>query len=88
MACEEKVYEGVDAEKMKNIRIELGKLGLQVPETDTGKITSAQIGVEADFTWNPETQIIKVKVLEKPFFLPCAFIYSRLEQTINQDSSG
>lgn len=84
MACEPKTYGGVDATKMQQIRQELRKLGLTVPDTEQGKITSAEIGVEAEFRWDSAAQTVSVEIFQKPFFLPCGFIYGRLEQTINR----
>ncbi|MEM0999570.1 MAG: hypothetical protein AAGN35_21105 [Bacteroidota bacterium] len=84
MACDEKVFSGVNAPKMTYVRAELRRLGLTVPDTDSGKITSAEIGVEAEFTWSAQAETLSIQIFQKPVFLPCAFIYGRLSQSLKQ----
>lgn len=84
MACEEKVFADVNEAKMAYIRTELRNLGLTVPDTESGKITSLEIGVEADFNWNRDAQTLTIQLFQKPVFLPCAFIYGRLSSSISQ----
>ena len=84
MACDEKVFSGVNADKMAYVRTELRRLGLSVPEAESGMITSAEIGVEASFTWSPQAETLSIQIFQKPIFLPCAFIYGRLAASLEQ----
>jgi hypothetical protein len=84
MACDEKVFNGVNADKMAYVRIELRRLGLTVPEESSGMITSLEIGVEASFTWNEQAETLSIQIFQKPIFIPCAFIYGRLSQSLKQ----
>ena len=84
MACEEKVFADVNEAKMAYVRTELRNLGLTVPETESGKITSEEIGVEAEFTWSRTAGTLTIQLFQKPIFLPCAFIYARLSTSISQ----
>jgi hypothetical protein len=84
MACEEKTFSDVNEAKMAYIRTELRGLGLTVPETEAGMITSLEIGVEAQFQWSREAGTLAIQIFQKPIFIPCGFIYGRLSASIAQ----
>ncbi len=82
MACDGKAYSGICVNKLAFIKVELRKFGLTVPEEHNGRIYSTEIGVEAEFRYTLEIEELHFKVHEKPFFIPCAFIFSKLDAAI------
>jgi hypothetical protein len=82
MACEGKAYKGVCENKLAFIKAELRALGLTVPDDHEGRIHSSEIGVEAEFRYVPVDEELHLKVHSKPFFIPCAFIFSKLDNAI------
>lgn len=82
MACDPKAYQGICQNKMAFIRSELRMLGLTIPDDHEGRIESADIGVEAEYRYTPHTEELWLKVHAKPFFIPCTFIFARLENAI------
>lgn len=83
VACEAKAYSGICINKFGYIKRELRQLGLQMPDDHSGRIVGPDIGVEAEFRYTEEIEELWLKVHEKPFFIPCAHIFSRLENAIN-----
>jgi hypothetical protein len=88
MACEGKAYSGICENKLAFIRKELRALGLTVPESHDGLIHSADIGVQAEFRYTLHMEELWIKVNEKPFFIPCAYIFQRLENAIANYQPG
>ncbi len=82
MACEAKAYSGICENKMAFIRKELRALGLSVPDDHEGHIRGADMGVVVEYRYTLHIEELWLKVHEKPFFIPCAFIFSRLENAI------
>jgi hypothetical protein len=82
MACDPKAYQGICDKKLAYIRTELRALGLTFPDEHEGRIHSADIGVEAEYRYTPHSEELWLKVHAKPFFIPCAFIFARLETAI------
>jgi hypothetical protein len=88
MACEGKAYSGICIDKMAFIRKELRSLGLTVPDEHEGRIISPDIGVEAEFRYTLHAEELWLKVHQKPFFIPCAYIFQRLENAISNYEPG
>jgi hypothetical protein len=82
MSCDPKAYSGICQNKLAYIRAELRGMGLVFPDEDAGRIFNHEIGVDADFRYTAETEELWLRVNVKPFFIPCAFIFSRLENAI------
>lgn len=82
MACDPKAYYGICENKLAYIRTELRALGLTIPDDHHGRITSTDIGVEAEFRYTPHLEELWLKIHTKPFFIPCGFIFARLESAI------
>jgi hypothetical protein len=82
MACEGKAYSGICENKLAFIRKELRALGLTMPDDHEGRIHSSDIGVEAEFRYTIHIEELWIKVNEKPFFIPCSYIFARLENAI------
>lgn len=83
MACEEKTYQKVNEKAMGEIRATLTGYGLRMPETNEGTVEGKALGVEAVYRWDPQAQTFWLRIDSKPMFIPCNFIYGRLEQVIN-----
>jgi hypothetical protein len=88
MACEGKAYSGICENKLAFIRKELRSLGLSMTDDHEGMIHSADIGVQAEFRYTLHTEELWLKVNEKPFFIPCAYIFARLENAISNYQPG
>jgi hypothetical protein len=86
MACDDKAYNGICENKLAFIRKELRSLGLSMSDDHHGRIHSSEIGVEAEFRWTQHSEELWLKVHEKPFFIPCAYIFQRLENAISNYS--
>jgi hypothetical protein len=82
MACEGKAYTGICENKLAFIRKELRSLGLSMPDDHEGLIHSSDIGVEAEFRYTLHLEELYFKVTQKPFFIPCALIFQRLDNAI------
>jgi hypothetical protein len=82
MSCDPKAYQGICQNKMAYIRTELRGMGLTFPDEDEGRIYNHELGVDADFRYTPHSEELWLMVKMKPFFIPCAFIFSRLENAI------
>lgn len=82
MACDGKSYGNICEQKLAFIKVELRALGLTVPDHHEGRIYSSEIGVEAEFRYTPVNEELFLKVHSKPFFIPCAFIFSKLDAAI------
>ena len=82
MACDAKSYQGICEKKLAYLRKELRGMGLTFPDEHEGLIHSSDIGVEAEFRYTPHAEELWFKVNSKPFFIPCHFIFVRLETAI------
>ncbi len=86
MACEGKSYSGICENKLAFIRKELRALGLAMPDHHEGRIHSADIGVEAEYRYTLHAEELYIKVHSKPFFIPCSYIFARLENAMTNYS--
>ena len=88
MACDEKTFPNVDETTFKGIRGELAKIDLELPETHEGTITSAAYGVTAAYRLDETTKVLRVQVTKKPFFVPCNYIYGKLQEAFDRVKNG
>ena len=88
MACEEKSYPNIDESSFTAIRKELSKIDLELPEDYEGEITSKAYGVTASYLFDPAIKTLKVKVVSKPFFVPCSYIYNKLSEAFERVTNG
>ncbi len=88
MACDPKSFSGVNSQTFAGIRIELAKIELELPEEHEGVITSKAYGVTAAYKLDEETEVLRVEVTKKPFFVPCGYIYGKLEEAFSRVKNG
>ena len=88
MACDDKAYSGICVNKLAFIKVELRGFGLTVPDEHEGRIHSSEIGVDAEFRYTEEREEFWFKVHSKPFFIPCGYIFSKLEAAIQNYSNS
>ncbi len=80
MACDPRNFPNVDSKIFSGIRVELAKIDLDLPEEHEGTITSQAYGVTAAYRLDEPTSVLHVQVTKKPFFVPCTYIYGKLEE--------
>lgn len=88
MACDPRSFPGVDPKVFSGIRVELAKIDLELPETKEGTITSQAYGVTAAYRLDESTSTLHVEVTKKPFFVPCGYIYGKLEEAFARVKNG
>jgi hypothetical protein len=88
MACDSKTYSGLSAATMEAIRLDLSKMGMNMPNTPEGTVAVSEFGVEVQFRFSEQAATLWVQVSQKPFFVPCAMIYARLDQAVARHQSG
>lgn len=84
MACEKVVYDGISPSVLENVRLELSKIDLELPATETGEITSSAYGVTAAYEHSAAAETLSVQVTNKPFFVPCSYIHKKLEEALER----
>ncbi len=80
MTCDPRTFPDVDPEVFSGIRAELAKIDLDLPEEHEGTITSQAYGVTAAYRLDKPTNVLHVQITKKPFFVPCTYIYGKLEE--------
>lgn len=88
MACDPKTYSGLNAAMMDAIRLDLAKMGMVMPQAPEGVVAHAEFGVEVQYRFSEQENTLWVQVSQKPFFVPCVMIYSRLDQAVARHQSG
>lgn len=84
MACDPKVYTEVSPEVMNGLRRELAGIELALPETDQGILESAAYGVKANYNFDRTSAEMSVEITHKPFFVPCSYIYGKLDEAFER----
>jgi hypothetical protein len=67
---------------MDGIRVDLQKMGMQMPPAPEGVVMHIEFGVEAQYRFSEGDATLWVQVSKKPFFVPCGMIYSRMDQAV------
>jgi|JI10StandDraft_1071094.scaffolds.fasta_scaffold1838141_2 hypothetical protein len=88
MACDAKTYHGLTDVMMRGIRIDLHQMGMSLPDGDQGIIVNQEYGVQVEFIYSNPELVLTVRIVEKPFFVPCSLIYGRLDQAIERRKMG
>ena len=88
MGCEKKTFPNIDERTFYAIRGELAKIDLELPETHEGSITSAAYGVTAAYRLDLDQKVLHVQVTQKPFFVPCSYIYGKLNEAFERVQNG
>lgn len=88
MACDSKTYSGLSAAMMDAIRLDLAKMGMQMPATHEGVVAHLEFGVEVQYRFTEGESTLWVQISQKPFFVPCAMIYARLDQAVARHQMG
>jgi hypothetical protein len=88
MACEGKKYHGLNEVMMRGIRLDLHQMGIPITEASEGVVMNQSYGVEVEYSYSDSEQSLFVRILQKPFFIPCSMIYGRLDQAIERRQMG
>ena len=84
MACDKKIYDHITPDVMAGIRRGLAAMDMPLPDGNQGTIRSAAYNVTATFDFQPPAQTLTVEVTEKPFFVPCAYIYQKITEAVDR----
>lgn len=84
MACESTQYEDITEPVMAGIRRGLAAMDMALPEGNQGVLRSNAYNVSARFDFQPESKTLTVEVTEKPFFVPCSYIYKKVGEAVDR----
>lgn len=84
MACDPKVYNDISPEIMDGLRRELANIELTLPEEDEGILHSSAFGVSANYKFDRTASTLRVEVTSKPFFVPCSYIFKKLDEAFER----
>jgi len=84
MACEKKTFTEITDSVMTGIRRGLAAMDMALPDADQGALHSAAYNVTAFYDFKRDQRILTVEVTEKPFFVPCAYIYKKIEEAVER----
>jgi hypothetical protein len=64
-----KQYGGINRRELVNLRKDLAKEGIEVPEGDDVEV-SGPFGVKLQATYNEPKETLKICITKKPFYIP------------------
>ena len=64
-----KNYSGITREELVNLRTDLAKEGITVPEGDDVKI-KGPFGIELNAAYDEQSETLKIRIAKKPFYIP------------------
>jgi hypothetical protein len=66
---ESKQYGNITRDELGNLRNDLAKEGITIPEGDDVKI-KGPFGVELNANYDEQNEILKIRITKKPFYIP------------------
>lgn len=64
-----KNYSGITREELVNLRTDLAKEGITVPEGDDVKI-KGPFGIELNAAYDEQNETLGIRITKKPFYIP------------------
>ncbi|CAN5389447.1 hypothetical protein BH20ACI1_BH20ACI1_19880 [soil metagenome] len=64
-----KNYSGISREELINLRKDLAKEGINVPEGDDVKI-KGPFGIELSANYDEQSETLGIRITKKPFYIP------------------
>ena len=73
-----KQYGGITRDELVNLRKDLAREGINVPEGDDVEV-KGPFGVELRATYNEEKETLKICITKKPFYIPESSVWSLVD---------
>jgi len=73
-----KQYGGITRDELVNLRKDLAREGINVPEGDDVEV-KGPFGVELRATYNEQKETLKICITKKPFYIPEASVWSLVD---------
>ncbi|MDQ3072281.1 MAG: hypothetical protein M3Q97_03325 [Bacteroidota bacterium] len=80
-ACDPVLFDNIDETVFNCLKAKLGEVGYELPGT-AGTI-HGPMGIEVDFEWNNENQVLRIQVMKKNFLVSCSRIEGEIGKAVN-----